>query len=462
MKLQIQLFQAQFQKPLVITMGRYLLLILLLSPMGLIAEENIGQSGLLSLYKDLHRNPEISFQEELTGQRLAVEFANAGFDVSHKIGGYGVVAILKNGDGPTVMLRTDMDALPVREQTGKPYASTITTVDDNGNTVPVMHACGHDIHMTTAVGTARWLLSHRDQWQGTVMIIAQPAEERGAGARAMLDDGLFTRFPRPDYNLALHVSAYLPAGQVGYAPGYAMANVDSVDILVNGIGGHGAYPHKTKDPVILAAGIVNKLQTLISRELSPLDPGVITVGSIHGGTKRNVIPDSVKLELTVRSYSDEVRKLLLDGIARIAKAEALSYGLPENLLPEITFGDYYTPAVYNSPKLNQRLLPVLRQALGEDAVVEVPPVMGGEDFARYGRDEPRIPSHMFALGGVAPAKFHKAMKENTALPSLHSPFFAPEPEQTITTGIKALTTMVRELLPLTHSSDWPTELDQSP
>lgn len=437
-----QLFRVLFKRLLVFSIGFYLLL----SPTALMATENGEQAGLLSLYKDLHRNPEISFQEEKTSQRLAIEFANAGFDVSHRIGGFGIVAILENGEGETVMLRTDMDALPVREQTNRTYASTVTTVDESGNTVPVMHACGHDIHMATAVGTARWLTVNRHQWQGTVMIIAQPAEERGAGARAMLDDGLFTRFPRPDYNLALHVSAYLPAGHIGYTSGYAMANVDSVDILVKGIGGHGAYPHKTKDPIILAARIISDLQTLVSRELSPLEPGVITVGSIHGGTKRNIIPDTVKLELTVRSYSEEVRQQLLEGISRIAKAEALGYGLPDNLLPEITYGEYYTPAVYNTPELNRRMLPVLRQVFGDDAVVEISPVMGGEDFAHYGREEPRIPSHMFVLGAVAPAEFKRAAEGGMALPSLHSPFFSPEPEQTIATGVKAMTAMVTELL----------------
>lgn len=402
---------------------------------------------LLSLYEDLHRNPEISFQEARTAKRLSKELSDAGFEVTSNVGGHGVVALLKNGEGPTVMLRTDMDALPVKEQTGKAYASTATTIDDTGKTVSLMHACGHDIHMTTAVGTARWLSGHRDQWQGTVLIIAQPAEERGAGARAMLADGLFERFPRPDYNLALHVSAYLPAGTVGYAPGFAMANVDSVDILVKGVGGHGAYPHKTKDPVVLAARIVSDLQTLISRELSPLDPGVITVGSIHGGTKRNVIPDSVKLELTVRSYSDESRQQLLDGITRIVKAEAQGYGLPEDLLPEITNGDYYTPAVYNTPALTERMLPVLREQLGDSAVVKVAPVMGGEDFARYGRQEPLIPSHMFALGSVEPGKIKEAKLEETALPSLHSALFAPEPKQTLETGVKVMTAMVTNLLP---------------
>jgi amidohydrolase len=431
---------------LLLVVGLYLPL----KSIGLVAAENRQMADLQSLYQDLHRNPEISFQEVKTSQRLAAEFADAGFTVTSKVGGYGVVAILNNGDGPTVMLRTDMDALPVKELTGKPYASTATTIDEKGNTVPVMHACGHDIHMTIAVGTARWLASHLDEWQGTVMIIAQPAEERGAGAKAMLADGLFKRFPRPNYNLALHVSAGLPTGTIAFTRGYAMANVDSVDILVKGIGGHGAYPHLTKDPVVLAARIISDLQTLVSRELSPLDPGVITVGSIHGGTKRNVIPDSVKLELTVRSYSDEVRRHLLDGIARVAKAEARSYGLPDNLLPEIAYGDYYTPAVYNTPELTEQMLPVLRDALGEKAVLEVPPVMGGEDFARYGREEPRIPSHMFKLGSVPLNIVEQAKVDNASLPSLHSAFFAPEPRQTIATGIIAMTSMVIALLPTSH------------
>ncbi len=436
----------RYSTVLIVSLG----LALSLSQATVKAAENAEITDLLSLYKDLHRNPEISFQEEKTAQRLASEFTDAAFDVTNNVGGHGVVAFLKNGEGPTVMLRTDMDALPVKEQTGKPYASTATTVDEGGNIVSVMHACGHDIHMTTAVGSARWLSTHRDQWQGTVVIIAQPAEERGAGSRAMLADGLFTRFPRPDYNLALHVSADLPAGVIAYTRGYAMANVDSVDILVKGIGGHGAYPHLTKDPVVLAARIISDLQTLVSRELSPLDPGVITVGSIHGGTKRNVISSWVKLELTVRSYSDEVRKQLLDGIARIAQAEARSYGLPDSLLPVITNGDYYTPAMYNTPELTEQMLPVLRKALGEKAVLEVPPVMGGEDFARYGRQEPLIPSHMFKLGSVAPDVLERTRANNSNLPSLHSPFFAPEPKASITTGIKAMTAMVTALLPVSN------------
>ena len=263
---------------------------------------------LESLYVHLHKNPEISFQEEKTGLRMAQELRSLGFTVTENVGGYGVVGVLENGEGPTVLLRTDMDALPVREKTGKPYASTATTVDEHGNTVSVMHACAHDVHMTVFTGAARRLTAMRDQWQGTLVMIAQPAEERGAGARAMLKDGLFERFPRPDYNLGLHVSASFPAGTVVYTKGYVMAAVDSVDITVFGIGGHGAYPHRTKDPVVLSAQIINSLQTLVSRELKPVDAGVVTVGSIHGGTKHNIIPDRVRLQLTVRSYTDEARE----------------------------------------------------------------------------------------------------------------------------------------------------------
>ncbi|MBV1879310.1 MAG: amidohydrolase [Pseudomonadales bacterium] len=403
---------------------------------------------LVQLYRHLHQNPEISFQEQKTAQRLDQEFTAVGFDTTVRVGGHGVVAILKNGLGPVVMYRTDMDALPVLEQTGKSYASKVTTIDDKGKKVAVMHACGHDIHMSVAVGTARWMASHRDLWQGTLIIIAQPAEERGAGARAMLNDGLFDRFPRPDYNLALHVSAALPAGSIAYTRSYAMANVDSVDILVKGIGGHGAYPHLAKDPVVLAAKIIGDLQTLVSRELSPLDPGVITVGAIHGGTKRNVIPDGVKLELTVRSYSDDVRQQLLGGIRRVAESAGRGYGLAADLLPVVTEGDDYTPAVYNTPALTDRLLPVLRKALGESSVTEVPPVMGGEDFARYGRQEPRIPSHLFKLGAVPVELVRQATINKVALPSLHSAYFAPDAKPTIATGVKAVVAMVQELLPV--------------
>ena len=401
---------------------------------------------LESLYLHLHQNPELSFHEEKTSQRMAAELRDLGFTVTENVGGYGVVGVLENGNGPTVMLRADMDALPVLEKTGKPYASKATTVDRQGNTVNVMHACAHDVNMTVFIGAARRLTSMADKWQGTLVMIAQPAEEVGAGARAMLKDGLFERFPRPDYNFGLHVSASVPAGKVIYTKGYVMANVDSVDLTVYGIGGHGAYPHRTKDPVVLSAQIINALQTLVSRELKPIDAGVVTVGSIHGGTKHNVIPDKVELQLTVRSYTDEARNTLLEGIKRIAEGQAMVMGLPRDRFPVMKIKDESTPSVYNNPELADRIVKVLRTVFDDERLIPGEPVMGGEDFAQYGRVEPKIPSLYFWIGGVEADKYARAMESGAALPSLHSPFFAPDPQPTITTGVEVMTTSALELL----------------
>jgi hippurate hydrolase len=399
------------------------------------------------LYIHLHAHPELSFQEEKTSARLAAELRQLNFEVTEGVGGFGVVAVLRNGEGPTVMLRADMDALPVKEETGLPYASTALTTDESGKETPVMHACGHDMHMSCLIGTARTLHAMREQWHGTLVAIAQPAEERGAGARAMLADGLFTRFPRPDYALALHVSPVLEVGKVSYIKGYAMANVDSVDIKVRGTGGHGAYPHMTKDPVVLASQIVLALQTIVSRELSPTEPAVVTVGSIHGGTKHNVIPNEVDLQLTVRSYSDETRSLLLSAIERIALNTARSAGIAEDALPIVTVKDEYTPATYNDPELVDRVMGVIGELLGEENVNEDKPKMGGEDFGRYGREEPRIPIFMMGLGTVSPERFAESKREGgTPLPSLHSSRYAPDREATIKTGIKVLTAAILDLM----------------
>lgn len=403
-------------------------------------------ADLLDLYKYLHANPELSFQEEKTAGNIAAELESAGFTVTRNVGGHGIVGLLENGPGPTVMLRTDLDGLPVAEQTGLSYASEARAVEQTGQEVSVMHACGHDIHMTVFVGTARALASRRDEWRGTLMMIGQPAEERGAGARAMLADGLFERFPRPDYNVALHVSAESPAGMITYVPGWAMANVDSVDITVHGIGGHGAYPHMTRDPVVLASSIIMNLQTLVSREIKPLEPAVVTVGSIHGGAKHNVISDRVDLQLTVRSYSDEVREALLAGIERIAVSQARTLGFPEDKLPEVTVREEYTPSVRNDPDLADRLAGVFRIALGEDSVSIGEPSLAGEDFALYGRSEPPIPSLLFWMGAVKQSTFQSAQDDGTALPSLHSPFFAPDPGPTIENGVTAMTSAALELL----------------
>jgi hippurate hydrolase len=403
------------------------------------------EAQLHALYLELHRNPELSFKETATAARMAEELTALGFTVTPGFGGTGVVALLENGSGPTVMVRADMDALPVAEQTGLPYASTRTGVSIDGEEQPVMHACGHDIHMTVLIGTAARLATQRDRWRGTLIMIAQPAEERGAGAKAMLDAGLFSRFPRPDFNLALHVSAGLPAGQVGYVAGAALANVDSVDIIVRGIGGHGAYPHATRDPVVLAAQIVTALQTIVSRELSPLEPAVLTVGSIHGGHKHNIIPDEVKMQLTLRSYTAEVREQMIAAIKRITKNLALAAGVPDDKLPQVELKDEFTPVAYNDPVLTERLVSVFTARLGAANVINTKPVMGGEDFGRYGQVEPKIPSMIFWLGAVDRKRFADAAAGGPPLPSLHSAYFAPEYEPTIRTGVEVMTDAVLEL-----------------
>ncbi|EED36875.1 amidohydrolase [Luminiphilus syltensis NOR5-1B] len=400
----------------------------------------------LAFYKYLHRHPELSFQEESTATYLADTWRSAGFEVTESVGGFGVVGVLRNGEGPTVMIRMDTDALPITEQTGLAYASTQRAIEQTGQEVGVMHACGHDIHMTVGTETALNLAGNRDAWRGTLVVIAQPAEERGAGARAMLEDGLFERFPIPDYNLSLHTLATLPAGKIGYVSGWMMANVDSVDIHLKGVGGHGAYPHNARDPVVLAASIIMDLQTLVSREIAPIDPGVVTVGSIHAGTKHNIIPDSATLQLTVRSYSDATRKALLDGIKRIALKNAEAMGFGAELAPEVIMKDEYTPALWNDPKLVAREVEVLKSAIGTGNVIEVSKEMGGEDFARYGRTSHKIPSFMMRVGVVPEALWQQHQTDGTPLPSLHSPFFAPDPEKSIQTGVDAMTAMALDLL----------------
>ena len=405
----------------------------------------VNEFVLFDLYKELHANPELSYQETETSARLAVMLKEIGYEVTEGFGGNGVVAILKNGKGKTIMLRADMDGLPVKERTGVSYASKKKVINLEGQEVFTMHACGHDIHMTVLIGAARALIESRNKWQGTLILILQPAEEVSGGARAMLREGLYSKYPRPDYNLALHVSADLEAGKVGYLSGYAMANVDSVDILVKGIGGHGAYPHKTKDPIMLATQLVMALQTIVSREISPLEPAVVTVGSIHGGTKHNVIPNEVKLQLTIRSYSDSVRNKTLAGIKRIAENLARSAGLPNTLYPVITIKDEYTPAVFNDPKLTRKLKQSFEKALGKDSVIQVSQVMAGEDFGMYGRIKPIIPTSLFWLGSVNKTKYNLSNKRGNPLPSLHSDVFMPDPIPTINTGIKALTQAAHDL-----------------
>ena len=409
-------------------------------------QSSAGADDLIDLYKYLHANPELSLMETKTAAYLSKRFVDMGFDVTEKVGGTGVVAILKNGEGPTLMIRADMDGLPVKEQTGLPYASKVMTEDLEGNEVPVMHACGHDVHMTVLMGTAEKLIEEKNNWSGTLMMILQPAEEISHGAKNMLADGLFERFPRPDYNLALHDNAALKAGQVGIVPGFSFASVDSVDISIPGVGGHGAYPHTTKDPIVLAAQIINGLQTIVSRETSPLQSAVVTVGSIHGGTKHNIISDEVKLQLTVRSYEPAVRENIISSIKRIAKGSAEAYGMPEDKLPVVSIKDEHTPPAYNEPELSKRMSIVIGDAIGTENVLELDPVMAGEDFGRYGQVEPKIPSMIFWLGAVNAEKFEMAKKTGDPLPSLHSPFFAPDPVPTLETGVSAMTAAALDLL----------------
>jgi amidohydrolase len=411
--------------------------------------------SLLAIYKDIHSHPELSWHEERTSALIAKELRAAGCEVTENLGryddpnlkGYGVVGMMKNGEGPTVLVRTDMDALPVHEETGLPYASTVTTKNDEGKEVPVMHACGHDAHMAAFIGTARTLQRLKDQWRGTIMFVAQPAEETVTGARALLKAGLYSRFGKPDFALGFHDKADLQTGHIGVTEGYTYANVDSVNITVRGEGGHGAYPHKTKDPIVLSAEIVNALQTIASRQNNPLDPIVVTVGSIHGGTKHNIIPDEVKMQLTVRTYKSDVRDHVLADIDRIAKGCAMAAGVPADRAPIVeVLKDQFTPATYNNPELTKRLVAVWKKVLGPENVEMVDPTMGGEDFSEYSLPDHSIPAVDFHIGAVDPAKIAEYKKEGKELPSLHSSKFAPVPEPTIRVGIIGMTSAVLELM----------------
>ena len=410
--------------------------------------------SLVATYKTLHAAPELSHHEEKTSSFFAGQLRALGYTVTERVGkferadwvGYGVVAVMKNGDGPTVLVRTDLDALPVDEKTGLPYASTVKTKNDAGQDVSVMHACGHDIHITTMLGTAKMLSELKDQWRGTLVLIGQPAEETIDGARAMLRDNFFTRFPKPDFAIALHDNAELETGKVGYVPGYALASSTTVEIKIRGLGGHGSKPEATKDPVVLAAEVIVALQTIVSRENSPLDPAVVTVGSIHGGTRPNIIPDEVNLQLTVRAYKEEVRQKLLSAIERITKGIALAAGVPSDRAPVVKVSETeVTKATYNDPALTERLAGVFVKALGQENVVKSAPIMGSEDFGYFSLDH-QIPTSMFWLGAVDPAKVKQSKETGTPLPSLHSALFAPVPEPTLRTGVKAMTSAVLELM----------------
>ncbi len=411
-------------------------------------------ASLVSTYKMLHAAPELSHREEKTATFVAGELRKLGFAVTERIGkferaewvGYGLVGILKNGAGPTVLVRTELDALPVEEKTGVPYASKVKTKNDSGQEVGVMHACGHDVHLTSFLGTAKLLAELKSSWRGTLVMLAQPAEETIDGARALLRDGLYQRFPTPDFVLALHDSADLEAGRVGYTPGYVLASSTSVDVKIRGLGGHGSRPEATKDPVVVAAQFVTALQTIVSREKSPFDPAVVTVGSIHGGTRYNIIPDEVNLQLTVRTYKEDVRKHVLESIERIAKGVAIAAGIPEDRAPIVKPSETeITSATYNNPELAERLATVFRRTLGESNVEKLAPVMGSEDFGYLSLDQ-KIPAVIFSLGAVDPAKLKESRETGVPLPSLHSPLFAPLPEPTLRTGVKAMTAAVLDLM----------------
>ena len=394
---------------------------------------------LKSLYLDIHQNPEISLMEKETSKKLANELEKIGFEVTRNFGGYGVVGIFKNGNGPTILYRTDMDALPMKEKTGLSYASQIITKNFDGNDVGTMHSCGHDMHMTVWTGTARALVERKNEWKGTIIMIGQPAEEIGAGAAMMLNEGLFEKYPIPDYGIALHSSPTIPSGKVGFGKGYTMANTESVDIKVFGQGAHGASPHMSIDPIVTASIIVMELQTIVSRNINPLDDAVITVGSFQGGTKHNIIPDEVKLQLTIRTYKEEVRKLIHKRIKEICNGIASSMGLDKSQWPEVIIPEKYTPANFNDSKLVDLMMNSSKEIIGANNVIVSDPQMVGEDFSRFGNTKEKIPTVLYWLGTVPDDRMKKYEAGNYALPGLHSPFYYPEIEQSIITGIKVNT-----------------------
>ena len=394
-----------------------------------------------ALYLDLHRNPELSSHEEKTAAKIADQLRKLGYEVTTGFGGTGVVGVLKNGSGPTVMIRAELDALPVEEKTGLPYASQVKSKNDKGVDVGVMHACGHDLHMAIGMGTAALLAQSKDRWRGTFIYVGQPAEETVKGAVAMLKEGLYTKFPKPDFAIAVHDSSGIAAGKIGYVSGFALANSDAVEVTIFGRGGHGSAPQVAIDPIVIAARTILAWQTLVSRENSPFDPAVVTVGSIHAGTRSNIIPEEAHLQLTVRSYKDEVRQRLIDGIARIAKAEAAAAGAEKAPVVEVV---ETVKAVYNDPKLTERTVAALKSALGESNVELTSPAMAADDFAEYGRAG--VPAFDFWVGAANPEKLEAAHKSGQELPGLHSAYFAPDREPSLKTGITAETAAVLELL----------------
>lgn len=404
-------------------------------------------SHLADLFVHFHRNPELSLVEHQTAARMAKELQSAGFDVTGNVGGTGVVAIMENGAGPLVMMRADMDGLPVEEKSGLDYASQATQEDPiTGNVVPVMHACGHDVHITSLVGTARQMAARKDEWSGTLMLVVQPAEERVIGARAMKDDAIWQRFGTPDYALAFHVSSQDVAGVINISEGSPYAGADTVDIVIHGVGAHGAHPHAGKDPIVLGSQIVLALQTLVSRELAPREPGVVTVGSFHAGTKHNIISDRAHLQLTVRSTNDETRTLLLDGIERIAVNMGRVAGLPEDKLPEVTVSEESVPPTTNDAALARRLKIAWSEQMGDDAVVDNPTRgMGAEDFPFFTVD-PSIQSVYWAIGGTPAEDFDRAEAGGPPVPSHHSPLFKISPEPAVRAGVESTVIALKTLM----------------
>lgn len=402
---------------------------------------------LADLFDHFHRNPELSKVEVETAARMATELRDSGFEVFENVGGTGVVALMKNGDGPLVMMRADMDGLPVEEKSGLPNASKKTQKDPiTGNIVPTMHACGHDVHITSLVGTARQMASRKDAWSGTLMFVVQPAEERAAGAKAMRADGIWDRFGTPDYALAFHVNSNNVAGKINISEGSPYAGADTVDIIIHGVGTHGAHPHRGKDPIVLGSQIVLALQTLVARELSPRAPGVVTVGSFHSGTKHNIISDRAHLQLTVRNTSEETRKLLLDGIRRIAENMGRVAGLPEDMLPEVIISEERVPPTINDAALARRLKAAWASAMGEETVIDLPTTgMGAEDFPFFTAD-PYITSVYWAIGGTPEADFERAAAGGPPVASHHSPLFKIAPEPSVRAGVQSTVVALLELM----------------
>ncbi|MBS0613184.1 MAG: amidohydrolase [Proteobacteria bacterium] len=410
--------------------------------------------SLVQTYKHLHEHPELSHHEEQTSALLAGELRKAGYEVTEHVGkypdgspSYGLVGLLKNGKGPTLLIRADMDALPVTEETGLPYASHVKAQNAAGQEVGVMHACGHDVHTTTLIGTARALAQLKSQWHGTLMLVGQPSEETIDGAKAMMADGLYARFGKPDMAIALHDTFMAPAGTVQLTSGPALSASSSIDVIMRGVGGHGSAPQLGKDPIVMAAQFINQVQTVVSRQEDPRDPVVITVGSIHGGTKRNIIPNEVKMEITARTFNDKSREIMLDGIRRAARGIAIAAGVPEDRMPIVeNREDEYTPVTYNDPALTARIRAVLVKTLGAGQVEDVPPYTGSEDFGHFGLGQTKIPTVIFWLGAMDPAKFAAAKAEGRFLPGLHSSRFEPLPEPTLRTGVTAMTGVALNLL----------------